>query len=314
MDDAAPLYDPPGAARPKGGSARWFAGAGGARLRGASFPQPGAARGTVVVSPGRTEPIEKYYETIERLRARGFGVVVHDWRGQGLSHRALSDPLLGHARGYGDFIADHAALMAGFVERAPRPWIALGHSMGGCLALLAMARGESRFAGAILSAPMLGVRTGSVPWPVARVLAATMTLAGRGGAPVVASETASNPFAANVLTHDPVRYARNEGIAAAFPALALGVPTWGWLDFALSATALLARGPGVRRIFAPVSIVAAGDDRIVDTAAARRVAERLPHGRFVEIPGAFHEILQETDALQAPFWREFDDLADRIGG
>jgi lysophospholipase len=33
----------------------------------------------------------------------------------------------------------------------------------------------------------------------------------------------------------------------------------------------------------------------------------------VEAPGAFHEILMETDERRAVFWRAFDDLARRVG-
>ncbi len=123
-----------------------------------------------MVSPGRTEPIEKYFEVVEELRARGFSVLVHDWRGQGLSQRLLSDARLGHANGHADFVADYSALLRAFAGRLPDPWIALGHSMGGCLTLLALALGESRFSGAILSAPMLGLLTGKIPRPVARAL------------------------------------------------------------------------------------------------------------------------------------------------
>ena len=114
----------------------------------------------MVVHPGRTEPIEKYFEVVERLRARGFAVLVHDWRGQGLSHRMLPDRSPGHADGWADFLEDHGLLLDRFGGELPEPWISLGHSMGGCLALLALAEGETRYAGAILSAPMLGVQLG----------------------------------------------------------------------------------------------------------------------------------------------------------
>lgn len=311
MSDPAPLVATPAAPVPSGGAAEWFAGAGGARLRAALFAHPGEARGSVVVSPGRTEPIEKYFEVVEILRARGFTVLVHDWRGQGLSQRLLPDRLLGHAAGAKDFLSDFARLLAAFEARLPGPWIALGHSMGGCLTLLAMARGEARFSGAILSAPMLGLQTGAIPMPVGRLMAAMSRLVGRGAAPAQRAASEATPFEANILTHDRARYARNEAQVAACPDLALGSPTWGWLDFAFSATSVLQRGAGVTRIAAPVTIVAAGEERLVDNAASRRVAARVPAARFVEIPGAYHEILQETDPIQALFWREFDDLAGR---
>ncbi|MGI9169318.1 MAG: alpha/beta fold hydrolase [Caulobacteraceae bacterium] len=312
MADAAPLIATADAPVPAGGSAEWFEGAGGARLRAALFVPPGMPRGSVVVSPGRTEPIEKYFEVVERLTGRGFTVLVHDWRGQGLSHRLLADRSLGHAAGHGDFLADYAALIGAFTARLPKPWIALGHSMGGCLTLLVLAGGEDRFSGAILSAPMLGLITGRTPAPFGRLMAAGLRRLGRGGAAIHGQQAAEPAFADNILTHDAGRYARALAQIAACPDLALGAPTWGWLDFAFSAMAVLERGAGVMAIAAPVTVVAAGEDALVDNAALRRVTARLPAGRFVEISGARHEILHETDTLQAPFWREFDDLAARV--
>ena len=315
MTEPAPLIETQAAPVPAQGAAEWFAGARGARLRAALFHPPGTPRGSVVVSPGRTEPIEKYFEVTGELLARGFVVLVHDWRGQGLSHRLLADRRLGHATGYADFLADYRVLLDVFARRLPKPWIALGHSMGGCLTLLALAEGEARFSGAMLSAPMLGLRTGAVPRPVARSLAAILPGLGQGGAAIAGRETspAQVAFESNILTHDRARYQRNEAQVAACPDLALGGPTWGWLNFAFSAIGVLERGEGTARIIIPLTVVAAGDDRLVDNAGLRRITARVRGARYVEIAGAYHEILQETDARRAVFWREFDDLSGRLG-
>ncbi len=313
MTTAAPLIATPAAPVPAGGAAEWFEGAGGARLRAALFPATAASpRGSVVVHPGRTEPIEKYFEVVDTLRARGFTVLVHDWRGQGLSHRMLSDRLAGHAVGFADFLTDHDRLLGTFEGRLPKPWLSLGHSMGGCLAMLVLAHGETRYAGAILSAPMLGLSLGKIPMVAARALAATNRALGRGGLLARPETGTVESFETNILTHDPARYARNIAQVEACGDLALGGPTWGWLDFALSATESLQRGAGVPQISIPVTIAAAGEEKLVDNAGSRRVAARCPSARFVEIPGAFHEILQELDALQAPFWAEFDALSAKL--
>ncbi len=311
MADPAPLRATPDSPVPAGGFAEWYTGAGAVRLRAALFPAAGAPRGAVVVSSGRTEPIEKYFETVEALTARGFTVLVHDWRGQGLSQRMLADRLLGHARGCRHFMDDFASLLDAFETRLPKPWIALGHSMGGCLTLLALASGQTGFSAAILSAPMLGLATGPIPIGLARTLSAVLTTVGLSGSPVFRSR-AGELFETNILTHDRARWERYAALIAAWPDLALGDPTWGWLDFAFSAIGALQSGPGVPRITLPVTVVMAGEERLVDNAGARRVAARLPNGRLVEIPGAYHEILQETDPVRAAFWREFDDLADRV--
>jgi lysophospholipase len=313
LPETAPLIGTSAAPIPDDGMAEWFTGAGGARLRAALFRPKGEARGSVVVSPGRTEPIEKYFEVVRELQDRGFVALVHDWRGQGLSHRMLADPMHGHANGFKDFLTDYGRLLAAFEDRLPKPRIALGHSMGGCLTLLALATGEDRFAGAILTAPMLALYTAPVPRPLGVALAAVMNGVGLGGVGVAGRRAPiEEPFETNVVTHDRGRYARNQAQVAACPELALGGPTWGWLNFAFSAMGLLATGRGVTQIKTPLVVLAAMEDKIIDVAGQRLVVERIPGARLVEVAGAHHEILQETDAIRAVFWREFDALAGAV--
>ena len=313
MDDPAPLIAIPEAPVPEGAEPAWLEGLGGAPLRAALFTPKGRARGSVVLSGGRTEAIEKYFEVIEDFLDRGFVVLAHDWRGQGLSHRALADPLKGHAEGAKPFLEDFRILLDAYQARLPKPWIAVGHSMGGCLTLLAMTRGEHRFAAAILSAPMLGVQTGGRSLASAKLLVGLSKLLGRGKRYILndPGKPFDDIFETNVLTHDPRRYARGCALLKAEPKLALGSPTWGWLDFALTATAELAKPERLARVTAPVIILSAEEDRLVDNAAQRAAARHLPQGKFVNVPGAYHEILMESDDMRNIFLRAFDALAGR---
>jgi len=314
MSGPAPLVSIPEAPVPDHGKAEWFSGADGATLRAAFFSPEGPPCGSVVVSPGRSEPIEKYFEVVQDLLDRGFVVLVHDWRGQGLSYRALPDRLKGHAAGFKDFLGDYQALLAAFETRLPKPWIALGHSMGGCLTVLALAHGETRFAAAVLSAPMLGLNTGGKPARAARALAWTMARAGLAADYVLGDK--GDPFAhtfpKDALTHDAARYARVQAVVKAHPDLALGGITWGWTDFAFAACAWLRRSQGVEAIAIPVTIVAAGDDSRVLVADEKAIAARIPNGRYIEIDGAFHEILIETDDVRARFWTAFDETVSEV--
>jgi lysophospholipase len=285
--------------------------AGRVRLRAARFPAAGSPRGSVVLSPGRTEPIEKYFEVIGELTGRGFAVLAHDWCGQGLSTRLLRDGLRGHAVSWRRFLREFGVVLDAFEGRLPKPWIAIGHSMGGGLTALALAEGERRFAGAALSAPMTGVKTGSRAPGEVRLVAKLMRLVGRGGAlPLPPVDPARETFDTNVLTHDRARWERARAQVTAWPELALGGPTWSWLSFALELSARLKRRGAAEAITIPVAVLAAGQEELVDNADTRAFAARLPHGRFELVEGARHELLMETDELQAAFWRAFDRLAD----
>jgi len=308
--EAAPLVRLPGAPAPKTGAAEWFIGAGGARLRAALFPAK-TPIGSVVISSGRTEFIEKYLEVCAELVERGYTVLIHDWRGQGLSQRLLPEPLMGHAAGYADFVADHTALLDTFESRLPKPWFSLSHSMGGCLSMLVLAHGETRYSAAIFSAPMLGIK-GFKPW-LGRLIGGTMTTLGRANGYGLGG--AADPFTAtfegDVLTHDRARYDRSRAYILADRDLALGAPTWGWIRSAFESVHWLHTAPEVTRIKTPMTIVGAAEEKLVDNEGQKIVAARIPGARYLEIAGAYHEILMETDDIRAQFWAEFDALVAR---
>lgn len=312
MGEPAPLIDTPLAPTPPGGVAEWYTGAQGARLRAALFRPPGAAKGSVILSSGRTEPIEKYFEVVRELQDRGFVVLVNEWRGQGLSQRPLADRMKGHARGFGIYATDYKLMLDVFEARLPKPWIAVSHSMGGCLTLKALAVGEPRIAGAIMTAPMLEIATG-MPYRVARPLAWGANLVcAENLVRVAETDPSKAPFQDNVLTHDLARFERNQAQIAICPDLRLGGVTWGWIHSALSGIADLFQPGALDKITIPVTLVTAGDDKVVLTRGAKALAARLPNGRYVEIAGAYHEILQELDDHRSIFWREFDRLAASI--
>jgi len=310
----APLVATDLAPAPANGAAEWFRAPDGARLRAAIFTPQDAPRGSVVLSPGRTEPIDKYFEVIGELQARGFVVLAHDWRGQGLSDRLLPDRLKGHARGANLFLGDYRGMLDHFETRLPKPWIQTSHSMGGALALAALAKGEMRFSGSALSSPMLGMVTRGYGYAVARTLTFAAAHLGLGRRYLFGDK--ADPFTITFekdrLGHDAARWRRYQSQLAAEPDLALGNLTWAWLEFAFGLTAWLRRSSAVARLRLPVLIVAAGDDDRVLTSDTRKVAARLPNCTYVEIPNAYHEILMETDDIRRLWWEAFDAFAEPI--
>jgi lysophospholipase len=120
-------------------------------------------------------------------------------------------------------------------------------------------------------------------------------------------------FEGNLLTGDPVRFARNIAIAKKLPDLAVGSPTFGWLYAACRAMREAnepAFAPAVRL---PALIVAGGLDRLVSLTAAEALSLGLRSGGEVVIPGARHEILMERDAVRAQFWAAFDAFIPGTG-
>jgi lysophospholipase len=281
----------------------------GAELRFARWAPPAGRRGTVCVFSGRGESIEKYFETVHDLRARGFAVAMIDWRGQGHSSRKLRNARKGYVHDFSDFEIDVEAFVQQIVlPDCPPPYFALAHSMGGAVLLRVAHAGKRWFDRMVLSAPMIDLPGKRTAFPV-RALLKIMRLTGQGGNYVPGGHDAlvgTTPFAGNPLTSDPVRYARNAAILAEDPTLGLGAPTVAWADAAFKAMHGFRETDYPRQIRQPILMLAASSDSIVSTPAIEELAYHLRAGSHLVIAGARHEILQEQDRYREQFWAAFD--------
>ncbi|MFZ2155173.1 MAG: alpha/beta hydrolase [Bradyrhizobium sp.] len=281
----------------------------GAELRFARWAPPAGRKGTVCVFTGRSEMIEKYFETVRDLRERGFAVAMIDWRGQGHSSRRLRDPRKGYVRDFADFEVDVETFVQQVVlPDCPPPYFALAHSMGGAVMLRVAYAGKRWFDRMVLSAPMIDLPGHATSFP-ARALLKVLRLTGQGGRYIPGGSDAlsgTESFVNNLLTSDPVRYARNAAILEEDPTLGLASPTVAWADTAIRAMRGFRAADYPLQIRQPILMLAASNDSIVSTAAIEEFAYHLRAGSHLVIAGSKHEILQEQDRYRAQFWAAFD--------
>ena len=281
----------------------------GVTLRFARWQPPPGRKGTVCVFQGRSESIEKYFETVRDLRARGFAVATLDWRGQGLSDRALIDRRKGYVRDFAEYDTDLATFVREIVlPDCPPPMFAIGHSMGATILIRAAHQGHRWFDRMVLVSPLIAL-AGYRNNGVAKTIVHAMRMAGLGAMNLPGRETGPvglRAFVGNIVTTDPVRYARNAAIVEAEPDLGLGGPTVAWTDAAFRAMRALDEPNYPARIRQPILIVAAGRDAVVSNAAIEQFATLLRAGSHLFVVGAQHELLMEQDRYRAQFWAAFD--------
>jgi lysophospholipase len=304
------LVDIPENPVPAGAEVVWLTAADGVKLRAARFPATGGeVRGTVCLFQGRAETIEKYFETIEDLRGRGFVVASLDWRGQGLSQRRYANRRRGHVGNFSHYQRDLDVFMQHFaLPECPAPFYALAHSMGGNILLHGVRRRPTWFERLVLSAPMVGLPGHEESWPV-KLFAAVAVACGFSFAFVPGSNRHSvlaHGFEDNPLTGDRGRFARMVALANAAPQLFIGAPTDGWLHAALRAMSALqapTTGPAIRM---PTLVFAAARDQVVDNRAMAALVRHMPTAHLITLDGARHEILMERDAVREAFFAAFD--------
>ena len=295
---------------PAGGTCSLVTASDGVRIRVGTWKPMGkkASPGTVLVINGRAEFIERWFETIQELRKRGFHVVTFDWRGQGGSDRLTGNPRKGHVRRFGDYQRDLAAVLAGPMQAMPQPHFGLAHSMGAALALEASAMGKLPLARLVALAPMLGLSMVEHPAWV-KTIAACLDWIGLGRSFIPgggATSISTKPFADNRLTGNEACYARNAALAAAAPHLSIGDPTIRWAHEAFRFMARMNDPNMPLKVTVPVLVIAAGDDPVVATPAVERFASRLKTGSALVIARSRHEIVMENDIIRQAFWAAFD--------
>ena len=288
-----------------------FTGAGGTSLRWCRLTVP-YARAHCVVVGGFSEFIEKYFETVRDLAARGITVWCLDWRGQGGSERG-DDPLASRP-GLREFDTDIDDLShfaeAAFTQSPPAPRLLVAHSMGAAIGLLALARNPALVDAAVLSAPMLGIETKPFPRLGARLLAAIATFLGfekhfvPGAGPWRFNADLSP--AKSHVSHCPDRCQIHQRWYQAQPRLRVDGPTYGWLHSAFRLTKRFRAKGLLESITTPILLGSAAKERFVKPKSHVRAAARLPNCRLVKFPDAKHELFMECDDIRARWFTEID--------
>lgn len=302
----------PGNDIPEGAEEHWLEGRGGVKVRVMTAPATRSpVRGSVIVAPGRTEFIEKYFEVIRELQARGFAVFCIDWRGQGLSGREVENSQKGHFVSFDDPVNDLSTALKLLAGKLPRPHIGLAHSMGGAILLRALLTRRIELNAAVFSAPMWGIAGLT---DLAKKYVRFMVALGVGSmfAPSVEKKWKRENFKKNPVTHDKERHARCQGLITEEPRLALAGPTIGWVAAAADVTESFQQPGALAHVRIPILIATAGEEQLVDNASHPIVANALPQARHITIAGAKHEILMERDEFRALFWQAFDELVERV--
>jgi lysophospholipase len=272
------------------------------------------ARGSILFLPGRGDHYEKYLETLDYYACAGWNVTAVDWRGQGGSGRLLADPQVGHIDDFSTWIADITAFYAKWKREGKGPHVVMAHSMGGHLAMRALVENAIDPDAVILSAPMLGIRSGGLPLALNHAFAKLMIKIGRGEKPawkVSEKPLSSMRLRQKMLTHDPARYVDELAWWEIRPEVKLGPPSWQWVERAIASIRYLDEPGLLEKVQTPVLLLATLADQLVNTDRIIKDNKRLPHGEILIFgKEAAHELLREADDVRNQCLSAMDSFLD----
>jgi alpha-beta hydrolase superfamily lysophospholipase len=240
---------------------------------------PPSPRAAVVVVHGLGEHIGRYDAVVRFLADRGLAVLGFDQRGHGRSPGRRV-----HVRSFDDFVADVAAARRTQEKQFPSlPHFLVGHSQGALVGALSAARRPEGLAGLVLISPLFAIHPSHAPGPLLRAAANVMAFAW--------------PTLLFPNDVDPEALSRDREVVRAYAAdpLVTRRVSARWYRGLQRAFAEAQRSCG--RWSVPTLLMIAGDDTVVDPAAARRFGAAAPSGviEVVEWPGLRHEIFNEPE-------------------
>ena len=280
-------------------------------------------KGVILLLNGRSEFMEKYTISANRLTHLGYHIYSMDWRGQGLSLRELPNRHKGFVQDFAHYLSDFEAFFQTIIEPLQLPVTVMAHSMGGHITLrYLMEQANSSTASipsliekVILLSPMLDIQTAPFPKKMAIKLADLVVNWGMGTGYAFGNKDykrSSFRFKNNPLTHDLDNFYIEHQEIEKQSDLALGGVTWRWLKEAFDSIAIIQNEKQLSKINRPVWIASASEDKVVCNDAIRKTVKALPDGRLITVQGARHEILFETEVIQCPFWEQLSMILGRV--
>jgi alpha-beta hydrolase superfamily lysophospholipase len=249
-----------------------FTGARGCRIHRQSWVPDADPGADVFIAHGASEHSGRYGHVVSRLVEAGFAVHAVDHRGHGRSQgpRAYLERF--------DYVLEDLDQAIDAVRRPGRPFVLLGHSMGGCVAIAYALRHQDKLDALVLSAPLAVLAAAPLPL---RVVARALSIAvpKLGVYEVDAQKISRDPAEVRAYDSDPLVY-RGKLPARTVTELADTVATF---------------PAGLPALTLPLLVMHGTADDIVPCRAAQLVHDRAgsPDKTLHLYEGYFHEIFNE---------------------
>jgi lysophospholipase len=278
---------------------------------GVFMPEPGVqlrtgmvdaanAKGTVVVVPGFTAPIEMLMREIVKINAGGYRVASIEYRGQGESYRPLANPEKGFVESYGQLGAE-LAQYAETVRIAGKPLFFYAISKGGHITMRMAGEQNPDVAAYALIVPMIKVNTGSSDYSTMRTIATLFhhlglgSLYGPGQAEWPNGDLVfGRPAPCNA---NPETAQVREALFANRETLRTNGVTMGWFYETAASTERLFDPAHTAAIVQPIKMFTAGVDALVDTSAAQQFCDSLAQCEIEHLSGSRHCVTREDFEL-----------------
>ncbi|WP_252236180.1 alpha/beta hydrolase [Clostridium sp. CH2] len=270
------------------------------------------SKGTIVISHGFTETLEKYKEVIYYFLNKGYSVYGIEHRGHGRSGSlGVVDESQINIEDFNLYISDFKAFIDDIVkhEIGDEKLFLFAHSMGGAIGTKFLEEYPGYFDAAILSAPMLEIDTGSVPSFIAKSISWIYTTLPFGYKYAPTQKPYSNEYSLeDSCTSSEPRYKYYYDIQSNNKEFQRGGSSFSWLKSSLDITEEITKKENASKVEIPVLLFQAEKDTYVKPKGQNEFSQYAPKCKLVLMAGSKHEIYREKDGILKAYLNQIFDF------
>ncbi|ACD54172.1 lysophospholipase [Clostridium botulinum] len=275
------------------------------------------SKGTIVISHGFTETLEKYKEMIYYFLNKGYSVYGIEHRGHGRSGSlGVVDESQIHIEDFNLYVSDFKSFIDDIVkpEIGSQKLFLFAHSMGGAIGTKFLEEYPGYFDAAILSAPMLEVNTGSVPSFLAKSISWICTNISLGHKYAPTQKPYSNEYnLEDSCTSSEARYKYYYDIQSSNKEFQRGGSSFSWLNSSLDITKEITKKENASKVEIPVLLFQAEKDTYVKPKGQNEFSQYAPNCKLILMVGSKHEVYREKDGILKAYLNQvFDFYNDNL--
>ena len=262
------------------------------------------AVGSIVISHGFTEVIDKYNEIIYYFLKNGYSVFALEHRGHGRSGYLGKDTSQIYVKDYNYYILDLKKFIDEIVvpDSGDKDLFLFAHSMGGGIAAKFLQDYPQYFDAAVLTGPMMEVNTGSFPKFIARPITWVMTNLGLGYSYAAGEEPYTDEYDfQGASTSSEARYSYTYNNIVNNELFQRSGASYMWLNESFKLTKEITKKDNAEKIEIPVLLFQAEQDVYVLPGGQNAFASYAKNCELVHIKGAQHEMYRESDEILKPY-------------
>lgn len=262
-------------------------------------------KAAIVMSHGFCEFISKYTETLYYFYQMGYSVFIVEHRGHGLSDRQVKGLCKVHVDRFEDYIVDFNEFIEKVVipESITERLFLFAHSMGGAIGALYLEKYPRVFERAILSSPMIKLKTGRRPKPVVKMVSILTILPFFRKKYILGHHDYDHSFKypkCSCLSKARYTYQYNERERDEH--YQTNGATYGWSKESVNVSKKILKKASLVEI--PVIIMQAAMDTLVVPEAQNEFAELAKDCKVIRFEGSKHEIFNATDDIILDYYTE----------